>query len=85
MITHRNLFVNTHFPVSRLPSHYDHRYPTYPLEVILKEIQSGNDAIPNTADHIRNKTLRGVRKEATQSSCPQESWFPSYISRRGTL
>ena len=64
MITHKNLFVNTHFPVSRLPSHYDRRYTTYPLKVILKEIQSGNVTIPNTADHITDKTLRGVTKEA---------------------
>ena len=64
MITHKNLFVNTHFLVSRLPSHYDRRYTTYPLEVILKEIQSGNGTIPDTADRIRDKTLRGITKEA---------------------
>ena len=66
MITQKNLFVNTHFPVSRLPSHYDRRYTTYPLKVILKEIQSGNVTIPNTADHITDKTLRVSQKKPAE-------------------
>ena len=50
--------------VSRLPAHNIRTYTTYPISVILKEIQRGDGHIPRCHDGIVDKTLRGITQHA---------------------